>query len=134
MCATKDMMVEDPLYCSPGDPLDKINKFMCRHQVGHLPVVEKDKVIGVVALKDILNGSINSDFDLNVLKGMTVKEVMISKPTVVKENVEFKDLVELMLKKEAECVPVVDNKMHLVGLVSRKEILEGTLMVIKDYE
>ena len=133
MLAAKDIMIKDPLYCSPEDSLEKVNKFMCRHQVAHLPVVEKNNVIGVVALKDILNSSLESNFDLDVLKKMLVRDVMTD-PMVVKENTKFKDLVRRMLKKGAECVQVVDDESHLVGVMGRKEILEGTMIAIKDYE
>jgi len=127
-------MVKNPLYCNPDDSLEQVNKFMCKHQVAHLPVVEKNKVIGMVALKDILNNSFASGFDLDALKRAHVRDVMLSDPVLVKENAEFKDLITLMLKKGAECVPVVDDEMHLLGLMGRKEVLEGTVTAIKDYE
>jgi len=53
----------------------------------------------------------------------TAKDIMTRKVIVVKEDMRVSDLIELFLKNEISCAPVVDRKKKLVGIVTKTDIL-----------
>jgi CBS domain-containing protein len=51
----KDVMTPDPVACAPGDSVQDVLETMSRLNVGQLPVVQDDVVIGVVSVADLVN-------------------------------------------------------------------------------
>ena len=51
----KAYMVRNPVCISPDDKPAKVGRLMLKNNIGHLPVVQDGKVIGIVTRTDILN-------------------------------------------------------------------------------
>ena len=120
-----DIMIRSPSYCRLTDTATQASKFMSKHRLKYLPVVnEEKKVVGVVALRDLNIYSIAFVQGLDGLKSTYVKDVMAPGPWTVKEYVKFKDIFNLMLTKNIGYVPVVDDDGKLKGAVSRDGVLE----------
>jgi CBS domain-containing protein len=51
----KDVMTPEPVACAPGDSVQDVLETMSRLNVGQLPVVQDDVVIGVVSAADLVN-------------------------------------------------------------------------------
>jgi CBS domain-containing protein len=53
--AVRDLMKPDPLYVSPETPtLDAID-LMRRHKVGCLPVVSRERLVGIITASDLID-------------------------------------------------------------------------------
>jgi CBS domain-containing protein len=50
----RDVMTEDLVVATPGDPLREVAARMLVNEVRHVPIVEDDVVIGVVSSRDLL--------------------------------------------------------------------------------
>ena len=50
----KDVMTPDPITCGPEDVVHDVMGLMAKYQVGQLPVVEDDKLMGVVSVGDLI--------------------------------------------------------------------------------
>jgi CBS domain-containing protein len=48
-----DALSRNPVTVSPDDDLDEALRLMARHQVRRLPVVEDDRLVGIVAQADV---------------------------------------------------------------------------------
>jgi CBS domain-containing protein len=48
-----DAYSPDPVTVDPGDDLDEALRLMARHQVRRLPVVEGDRLVGILAQADV---------------------------------------------------------------------------------
>jgi CBS domain-containing protein len=59
-----------------------------------------------------------------------VSEAMSTPPLVVREETPLMRVLSLMAIKRVECLPVVDDKGKLVGIVSRR----GVLRALKEVE
>ncbi|ODS38153.1 MAG: hypothetical protein A7316_00170 [Candidatus Altiarchaeales archaeon WOR_SM1_86-2] len=129
MLTAKEIMIKDPLYCGPMDPISYTNKLMCKHHIGHMPVVnEEKKVVGIVALRDLNMYSLAFSQGLGGMRTTCVKDVMIARPWTVKEYVKFKDILNLIVERHVKGLPVVNDKMELVGFICRMEVLKGMMM------
>ncbi len=63
------------------------------------------------------------------LNTMVARDIMTPKPSVVKQDAAIDDVISIMVQKEIELVPVVedDNSKKLVGVVARLDILREKL-------
>jgi CBS domain-containing protein len=50
----KDVMTPDPICCSTQDSVHQAMDEMSRYGVGHLPVVDEGKLVGVVSVADLI--------------------------------------------------------------------------------
>lgn len=56
----KDIMTENVLTVTPNDTIEKCMSIMTDKHIRHLPVVENEKVLGMVSIGDVVNGIIES--------------------------------------------------------------------------
>jgi CBS domain-containing membrane protein len=89
---------------------------MNQHRVKALPVVDEDRrVIGIVTVYDL--------FNLDVADLAPVTSVMTSPVVTVRPDAPVADLVALMTDRDLRHVPVVDADHHLLGIVTRRELI-----------
>jgi CBS domain-containing protein len=50
----EEVMTPNPIICSPDDSVKQVMGKMSRHHVGQLPVVSKDKLVGMVSVGDLI--------------------------------------------------------------------------------
>jgi CBS domain-containing protein len=51
---------QEPLSCGPGDPVAKAEELMRTRQVRRLPVVDENRLVGIVSLNDIARSAANA--------------------------------------------------------------------------
>ena len=56
----KEIMTENVVTVTPEDPIEKCMELMSSKRFRHLPVVEDTKVIGMIAIGDVLNAIIET--------------------------------------------------------------------------
>jgi len=85
---------------------------MRKHRISGLPVVEGNKLIGIITGRDVrfANPSIR------VEEAMT-RDVVVAGPDVTPE-----EAVELMRKHRVEKLPVVDGEGRLIGLITYRDV------------
>ena len=52
MCA-RDVMVREPICGTPDQTIDELRQLMTLHHVRYLPVLEADKLVGIVSFHDV---------------------------------------------------------------------------------
>ncbi len=64
-----DLMVRDPITGTPNDPIDHLREVMTRNHVRYLPVVEGERLLGVISFHDVAKAAINqANFENRLLK------------------------------------------------------------------
>jgi CBS domain-containing protein len=59
---------------------------------------------------------------------MLARDIMTSKPSVVKKDTPIEEIIRIVVEKEIVLVPVVeDNNNKLIGVVARLDILREKL-------
>ena len=54
--AVREVMVSEPISCSPNDALDVVAATLQRRRIGCLPVVSGEALVGIVTVNDLLRG------------------------------------------------------------------------------
>ncbi|HEX7128181.1 MAG TPA: CBS domain-containing protein, partial [Thermodesulfobacteriota bacterium] len=114
----------------PGTPVSEAKQVMERRRIRHLPVVEGDRLVGIVTDRDIrLNlpspATSLSVWEINyLLARLTVGEVMTKRPITIEPDREATDAAKLMLEHRIGALPVVENGA-LVGIVTETDLLRA---------
>lgn len=118
-----DLMSTDLEAARENATITEIGTRLILRSINGLPIIEENgKVIGILTIIDILR-AIKEDRDLDALKA---KDLMTSNPKTVNQQTDMIEIIKLMDSEGIEMVPVVDedNDDRLIGVVSRKDILE----------
>jgi CBS domain-containing protein len=114
----KDIMVKDLITIRPDEKIALADLIMTRNNIGALPVVEDDKIVGIITQRDIMFAK---NYDIG---GLMAKDLMSKELITVDENALIKNVLALMLDHRIERVPVVSDG-KLLGLIVHDGILRS---------
>jgi predicted transcriptional regulator len=124
-------MTREPVTVKPDENLLNCAKKMVRKKVGSLLLVDKRKLIGFVAQKDILWALIKkSKEDLSKIKA---RDISPKKITTIKPTATVKEAIKKMKKFKFEKLPVVNGE-ELVGIITMRDILSFNPEVYPELE
>lgn len=70
--AVGEVMTRDVLTCKPGDAVRDIMALITQRRVRHLPVVEGERLIGVISIGDVLKSRLDEkEHEVQVLRDLT---------------------------------------------------------------
>ena len=122
-----EVMTTDLVTLQIDDTLRLADDMMNLAHVRHFPVMQGDKLAGIINQVDLLHASMASlirhpkDSPREALGAVAVKDVMSPANTVIAETSIF-TAARLMVEQNVECLLVVEEG-KLVGLVSRTDLL-----------
>lgn len=111
----RDVMTPEPRTVQPGDTLQAAAQAMDELNVGVLPVVEGDRLVGLLTDRDIVIRSTSAGQDPRTA---TVADAMTAEVRSLPEDAQVLDAVRTMEEGQLRRVPVVDAGGKLVGIVS----------------
>ena len=113
------------------DRLKEVKEIFDSARFHHLLVVEEGQLQGVVSDRDLLRalspfiGSIvETPRDVGTLKRQ-VHQIMSRKPITLRADNTVADAVNLFLAHSISCIPIVDDALRPVGIVSWRDILKS---------
>ena len=69
-----DVMTKEVVTATPEDTLEQVMSIMTKHHIRHIPVMGNDKIIGVLALGDIINALLDKSLFQNKLLKRYIKD------------------------------------------------------------
>lgn len=91
---------------------------------GSVPVVDQDhRVVGIVSEFDLLKAILKD----RALSTVTAGEIMTPNPITAHPEDLSTEIVRVLEEKHLIRLPVVDSEGKLVGIVARRDILQGYL-------
>ncbi|MBW0092139.1 CBS domain-containing protein [Pseudonocardia sp. KRD-184] len=113
----RELMTTDVVTVAPGDPVELAVELLLERRFTALPVVDGDRLVGVVSEADLLGDRIAGR------RGpRTVGAVMTRTPVSVPADATVGDVVALVAEQGLRMVPVVDGQA-LVGVLSRGDLV-----------
>ena len=120
----KDIMTCDVITTTSD--VDVVNAFekLMEHKISALPVVEEDKLIGIITATDVGHNLILDKYEL----GTSVEEIMIKPVVTVSPEDTLQNAIEIMKEGVSSSgilnqLPVVDED-KLVGIISDGDIIQ----------
>jgi acetoin utilization protein AcuB len=132
MIKVSDWMSKEVLSVEAFDSIGTARRVMAKHRVNQLPVLDGDKVIGIVTDRDIRDAYPTSmmihrgkEID-RFADSYTVEAVMTFNVITVQSETPLAHAVTLLRRHRIGSLPVV-RKGQLVGIITRSDILDFVL-------
>jgi len=115
--------------------IDDARKIMEAHKIRRLPVMKKDKLIGLVTKHMLLEAAPSPATSLSIhelnylLAKMTVKEIMVKNPFTISPDMPAEEALQVGQEKGYGGFPVVENN-RLVGVVTESDIVRMMTRVL----
>ena len=109
-----EVMSNDVCSVQSSDSIATVAKVMADKDMGFLPVVEGQKLVGAVTDRDIVVRGLAKDQSVDV----SIKGIMSSKVKSVSQDDDFTTAVKIMSESQMRRLPVVDGDSNLVGVIS----------------
>lgn len=108
------------LFVKSGMSVYEVTKFMDLHNIGAVPVLDKDSgLLGIFSERDLLRRCIVKEFDL---KKTLVDEVMTKEVIVIDASDSPEYALQIMKQQNIRHLPVVENN-SLIGIISMKDMM-----------
>jgi len=128
----KELMCADPVTVTVDTHVKAALAVMARRSITAMPVLTRSgRLCGVVSEADLIRDRIPSDPRAHELplddawheRPVTVGEVMTPHAVTVHPETELAVAVELLTSTAIKSVPVVDHGDHLIGMLSRSDVV-----------
>jgi CBS-domain-containing membrane protein len=99
-------------------------------QVRHMPVLDGNRLVGVVSHRDLLAASLSKalDFDLQERRrhicSVVVREVMSTDLFTVAPDATLEFAASMMINHKIGCIPVAASDGALIGLLTETDLLK----------
>jgi CBS domain-containing protein len=137
-------MRRDVPVAAPGDSVASVARMLVESALPGVPVVKEGEIVGIVTEADIIAreadvdlptvvpfldaifvADAGRDFDEELRKvvAVTASELMTSPVYNIKASATLEQIATLMINERVNPVPVVDDNLQLVGIVSRADLV-----------
>lgn len=115
-----EWMVKDPIVVTLDQRVQDCVDLMREHSIRHLPVVENQKLIGLVTESDL-----REVFLASLVEDLTIQGVMITEPLTVTPDTEIENAAKLIYYRKVGGLPVVDDYGQVVGILTVADLVEA---------
>lgn len=112
-------MSRSVITVTPQTEFHRAFDLMRSRRIHHLPVVEGERVVGIVAERDLLLAAANFGS-----AEVPIGEIMQGPPVCIAEDAELKQAARLLVVKHIGSLPVLDAKKVLVGIITETDIFK----------
>lgn len=110
---------------APGEILDKALELMQENGIRHLPVVDNDKVLGIISERDILT-HIGKDWG----KMLRIEDIMNDSVLSVYQNDNLGEVAYQLSSQKKGSAVVLDNDGNLFGIFTTTDALNALVEIL----
>ena len=114
----RDAMTASPTAIASDKTAVDAARTMTTENVGSLPVVEEQKLVGMITDRDLVTNVLAKDLDPNKVP---VAEVATQDPVSVSPDESLDTALERMAEKQVRRLPVVEDG-RLVGILAQADV------------
>lgn len=132
--AVKDFMTRKVVYVSPDTTVAHTVDMMREQGLRRLPVIENDRLVGVVTERTMAEASPSkvtslSIYEMNYLLNKTkIRDIMARDVVTVSPYASLEDAVYAMMKNQVGILPVVEAG-QVFGVITEKDVFKAFLEV-----
>jgi CBS domain-containing protein len=115
----REVMTDRPRCVTPETPVSEAARLMKSEDVGSLPILDGDRLIGIVTDRDIVLQAVAEEKDP---RGMPVREVASQDLVTVGQDEDLSEALNRMASNQVRRIPVVDEDDRLVGIVTQADV------------
>lgn len=130
MMKVRDLMTRDLVTLDADENLLLADDVMRLGRIRHLPVVDGEKLVGLVSHRDILQASVSSLAGLSrteeasIKMSIPVREVMRREVVTIGPEQPALEACTIILERKLGCLPVVSEDGALLGIVTEADFVE----------
>lgn len=133
----RDRMTTEVITVGLADPIRKAWELVEETQLRRFPVVEGDKLVGIITDRDIRNSTASSvvltekkyhDFLLDTVK---IESVMTPDPATVTPDTPLDEAAHMILELKVGGLPVVEQG-KLVGIITETDLIKTLVELLPD--
>jgi acetoin utilization protein AcuB len=123
----RDWMTESLVTITPRTTLPEAQRIMFAYNIRRLPVMNSEKLVGIVTLGDIREAKPSdattlSIYELNYLMDrLSAKDFMTPNPVTIAPDATIAEAARLMLEHKIGGLPAVDDG-KLVGIITETDL------------
>lgn len=123
------IMTKNVVKLNVEDDLTKAEALFKKNKIRHIPVVNGNKIIGMLSYTDLLRISfvdaVDEDevIDATVYNMFTVEQVMAKNLVTIDPDTTIKQAAEILSTKEFHALPVVQSGL-LLGIVTTTDLIK----------
>lgn len=124
------IMTKNVIKLNKTDNLIKAEKLFKKHKIRHIPVVDGNKIVGMLSYTDLLRISFvdavdddAEEVDVTLYNMFTIEQVMAKKLITVSPETTIKETAEILSKNEFHALPVCLGDL-LVGIVTTTDLIK----------
>jgi len=123
----KDAMSTFVIAVNPENTLRDVQQILKNHRISGTPVVDNDELVGIVSIEDIINALDHGYIEEKVSKWMTKKLITI------RDNMSLIQAEDKLDRFGIRRLPVLDENNHLVGIITRSDIITKLLLELNKF-
>jgi acetoin utilization protein AcuB len=130
-----DIMSTNVVTVTEDTLVNDAKKIMEAHRIRRLPVMKKDKLVGLVTKHMLLEAAPSPATSLNIwelnylLSKMTVKDIMVKNPFTISPDMPVEEALQLGQDKGFGAFPVVEDG-RVAGVVTESDIVRMMTRVL----
>jgi acetoin utilization protein AcuB len=131
----RDIMSTNVVAVEEKTLVNDAKKIMDAHRIRRLPVMKKDKLVGLVTRHMLLEAAPSPATSLNIweiqylLSKLTVREIMVKNPFTISPDMPVEEALQLGQDKGYGAFPVLEDG-RLVGMVTESDIVRMMTRVL----
>ena len=129
--AIDKVMTSDPATVSPQSSAAEARRLLESNVIHHLPVVEGDRLVGIVSSSDLLKLHLLDD-TMALFTRATVDQIMESNLVVLNKGATLRQAADKLSMGNFHALPVVNRRRRLVGIVTSSDLIGELLKHLPD--
>ena len=133
----KDWMTADVVTIAPDATLPDAHRLMSDHNIRRLPVVQNNRLVGIVTRGDVRGAEPSDATSLSIweinylLAKLKVERIMTTNPLTTSPEATIESTAKIMLDHKVSGLPVVNNQGEVLGIITESDIFR---LVVKTWD
>ncbi len=119
-----ELMTKPAISIDKGETVRIAFDLMERNDISHLVVTAEEKVVGVLSMRDIMDGLGSSRFQKIPARRIYVSALMTEPPITINPDFPVAEAISLLIEKGIGSLPVIDDERRPIGILTETDVIK----------